>query len=391
MKIIKNAKILTMAGKELERGSILIREGKIAGVFPQGEEPKELIEKLAPQAVIDGEGLLATPGLIDAHTHLGMWEDAIEFEGADGNEATDPVTPELRAIDGINPMDRTFQDARQGGVTCVASGPGSANVIGGQFAAIKTAGVCIDDMIVKAPAAMKCAFGENPKRVYGDEQRKAPMTRMATAALLRETLMEARDYLQNKESEDEDKHPDFDFRMEALIPLLKKEIPLKAHVHRADDIFTAIRIAREFDLTVTLDHCTEGHLIPSHIQKSGCCALVGPSLSERSKFELKNLSFETPAVLAEKGVKVAIITDHPVIPIQYLSLCCSLAEKAGMKREDAMKAVTVYPAEILGISHRVGSLEKGKDADIVLWTGHPFDFHSEVRYTLINGEVVYRK
>lgn len=421
MLIIENVKILTAGEGDFERGRIVLDGGKIVkvegagapggGTAPTSEDRDGFgtsgfgqAAKYAGAAaggregagagtanVIDGTGMVAVPGFIDAHTHLGMWEDAIEFEGADGNEATEPITPELRAIDGINPMDRTFEDARKGGVTAVASGPGSANVIGGQFAAIKTHGICIDDMIVKAPIAMKCAFGENPKRVYGDDQRKTPMTRMATAALLRQTLLEAKDYMENKESDDDDKKPDFDFQMESLIPVLKKEIPLKAHAHRADDIFTAIRIAKEFGVEVTLDHCTEGHLIPDHIKKSGFCALVGPSLSERAKFELKNLTFETPGVLADKGVKVAIITDHPVIPIQYLPLCAALAVKAGMKREDAFKAVTIHPAEILGISDRVGSIEEGKDGDIVLWSGHPFDFESEVLYTIIDGEIVYQK
>lgn len=400
MVIIENVRILTAGKQDYEKGRIVIADGKIIKVEAAEVVKDSVGMESAGSAdgaaggnatVIDGTGMVAVPGFIDAHTHLGMWEDAIEFEGADGNEATEPVTPELRAIDGINPMDRTFEDAYQGGVTSVASGPGSANVIGGQFAAIKTFGVCIDEMIMKAPVAMKCAFGENPKRVYGDDQRKMPMTRMATAALLRETLLEAKDYMENRESEDEDKKPDFDFRMESLLPVLRKEIPLKAHAHRADDIFTAIRIANEFGLEVTLDHCTEGHLIPDHIKKSGFCALVGPSLSERAKFELKNLTFETPGILADKGVKVAIITDHPVIPIQYLPLCGALAVKAGMKQEDAFKALTIHPAEILGISDRVGSIEVGKDADIVLWSGHPFDFESEVLYTIVDGKIVYQK
>lgn len=383
MLLIKNVRILTASEKAFDRGCILVENGKI-------KEISESIEAKNAE-IIDADGMTAVPGFIDAHTHLGMWEDAIEFEGADGNEMTDPITPEMRAIDGINPMDRTFEDAFRGGITAVGSGPGSSNVIGGQFAAIKTWGICIDDMIIKAPVAVKCAFGENPKRVYGDEQRKTPMTRMATAALLREALMEAKEYMEGREAEDEEDRPDFNFRWEAMLPLMKKEIPLKAHAHRADDIFTALRVAREFDLDITLDHCTEGHLIAEHIKKSGKKALVGPSLSERAKFELKNLTFETPGILAEKGVEVSIITDHPVIPIQYLPLCAALAVKAGMKREDAIKAVTINPARALGIDDRTGSLEEGKDADIVLWSGDPLDFDSEVMYTIIDGEVVYKK
>ena len=383
MLLIKNIKVLTAADKNYDKADILVQKGKIVRI-------EECISEEGCE-VIDGTGLTAAPGFIDAHTHLGMWEDAIEFEGADGNEMTDPVTPEMRAIDGINPMDRTFEDAYTGGVTSVGSGPGSSNVIGGQFAAIKTWGVCIDDMIIKAPAAIKCAFGENPKRVYGDEQRKTPMTRMATAALLREALMEAKEYVKGREAEDEDDRPDLNFRWEAMIPLIKKEIPLKAHVHRADDIFTALRLAKEFDLDVTLDHCTEGHMIADHIKASGKKALVGPSLSERAKFELKNLTFETPGVLAAKGVEVSIITDHPVIPIQYLPLCGALAVKAGMSKEDAFRALTINPARALGVEDRVGSLEPEKDADIVLWSGDPLEFSSEVIYTIINGEVVYKK
>lgn len=383
MLLIKNVRILTASDRDYDRGCILIDGGKIKAISESIDEENA--------EVIDGEGMTAVPGFIDAHTHLGMWEDAIEFEGADGNEMTDPITPEMRAIDGINPMDRTFEDAYKGGVTSVASGPGSSNVIGGRFAAIKTWGICIDDMIIKEPIAIKCAFGENPKRVYGDEQRKTPMTRMATAALLREALNEAREYMEGREAEDEDDRPDFNFRWEAMVPLMKKEIPLKAHVHRADDIFTALRIAGEFGLDITLDHCTEGHLIADHIKKSGKKALVGPSLSERSKFELKNLTFKTPAVLSEKGVEVSIITDHPVIPIQYLPLCAALAVKAGMRREAALKAVTINPARALGIEERVGSLEEGKDGDVVLWSGDPLEFNSEVLYTIINGEVVYKR
>lgn len=383
MLLIKNVRILTASDRDYDRGCIIVDKGKIKGISENIEEENV--------AVIDGEGMTAVPGFIDAHTHLGMWEDAIEFEGADGNEMTDPITPEMRAIDGINPMDRTFEDAYKGGITSVASGPGSSNVIGGQFAAIKTYGICIDDMIIKEPIAVKCAFGENPKRVYGDEQRKTPMTRMATAALLREALTEAREYMEGREAEDEDDRPDFNFRWEAMIPLMKKQIPLKAHAHRADDIFTALRIAGEFDLDITLDHCTEGHLIADHIKKSGKKALVGPSLSERAKFELKNLTFDTPGILSARGVEVSIITDHPVIPIQYLPLCAALAVKAGMNREEAFRAVTVNPARALGIDDRVGSLEEGKDADIVLWNGDPLEFNSEVMYTIINGEVVYKR
>ena len=334
---------------------------------------------------------MLTPGFIDAHCHLGMFEDAIGFEGDDGNEATDPVTPELRAIDAINPMDKTFQEAYQGGVTTAVTGPGSANVIGGSFSAIKTYGHRIDDMILKTSVAMKIAFGENPKRVY-DGKDETPSTRMATAAILRETLFKAKDYIEKKEDEDSSKHPDFDMKMEALIPVIKKEIPLKAHAHRADDIFTAIRIAREFDLDITLDHCTEGHLIADDLAKEGLNAIVGPSFGERSKFELKNLTFKTPKVLTEKGVKVAITTDSPVTPLEYLALCAGLAHRAGLDEMEALKAITINPAEIIGIDDRVGSIKAGKDADIVIFDKNPLkNIDSQTFMTIIDGKVVYKR
>lgn len=385
MILIKDAKILTMDSKTYERGSILIEKGKIK------EMGEDIIAPLNAQ-VIDARGKIAMPGIIDAHCHLGLWEDSIGFEGADGNEMTDPVTPHLRAIDGINPMDRTFQEAYQGGITCVASGPGSANVIGGQFVAMKTYGDRVDHMIVKEPVAMKCAFGENPKRVY-HEKKQAPSTRMATAAILRETLYKAKEYMEKLESakEDASKKPAYDMKLEALLPVLRGEIPLKAHAHRADDIFTAIRIAKEFGVRLTLEHCTEGHLIANHIIEEGLVAVVGPSLGERCKFELKNLTFETAGILSKAGVKIAIMTDHPVIPLQYLPMCAGLAVKAGMDEEEALKAITINAAEILGLEDRVGSLKVGKDGDIVIWDGHPFELKSNVEYTLIDGEVVYKR
>jgi len=385
MILIKDGTILTMEGKTYERASILIEYGKI-------KEIGETIVVPLDAEVINAEGKIVMPGIIDAHCHLGMWEDSIGFEGADGNEMSHPVTPHLRAIDGINPMDRTFQEAYQGGITCVATGPGSANVLGGQFVAMKTYGDRVDDMIVKEPAAMKCAFGENPKRVY-HEKKQAPSTRMATAAILRESLYKAKEYLEKLEAakEDASKKPPYDMKLEALLPVIKGEIPLKAHAHRADDIFTAIRIAKEFGVKITLEHCTEGHLIANHIKEEGLMAVVGPSLGERCKFELKNLSFETAGVLSKAGVKIAIMTDHPVIPLQYLPMCAGLAVKAGMDEEEALKAITINPAEILGIEDNVGSLREGKDADVVIWDGHPFELKSHVAYTLINGEVVYRR
>lgn len=383
--LVKNGKIYTMAGEVIENGSILIKDGKIA------EVGKDIIAPLDAK-VIDAEGRMILPGFIDAHCHLGMWEEGIGFEGSDGNEMVDPVTPHLRAIDAINPMDISFEEAYQGGVTTAVTGPGSANVVGGTFAAIKTYGNRIDDMIIKDPIAMKVAFGENPKRVY-ESQKKSPMTRMATAAILRETLFKARTYMEKKEkAEDESKLPDFDMKMEAMIPVLKREIPIKAHAHRADDIFTAIRIAKEFDIDITLDHCTEGHLIVDELVKEGKYAIVGPSLGNRSKFELKNMTFETPKILVEAGVKVAITTDSPVTPLQYLPLCAGLAHKAGLDEMEALKAITINPAEIVGLSDRIGSIEVGKDADIVIFDGNPIkDVDYKTYVTIIGGEVVYKR
>jgi imidazolonepropionase-like amidohydrolase len=384
--LIKNAKrVYTMdANKFLEEVDVLVEDGLIKAIG------KDLKVEDGVQ-VIDATGQLLYPGFIDAHCHLGLFEDAIGFEGMDVNEVTNPVTPELRGIDGINPMDRTFEEARQKGVTTVATGPGSANVIGGVFSAIKTIGNRIDDMIVKDAIGMKCAFGENPKRVYNSKN-QTPVTRMAIASKLRETLFKAREYLNKKEQANEDvsKLPAFDMKLEALIPVLKKELPLKAHAHRADDIFTAIRIAKEFDVKLTLEHCTEGHLIADQLAAEGYPAIVGPSFGHRSKFELKNKTFLTPKVLQEAGVKIAIMTDSPVIPLDALNMCAQYAINAGMDAYEALKAITINPAEILEIEDRVGSIEVGKDADLVLWNGDALDISSKVLYTIMNGEIVYK-
>lgn len=385
MILIKNGKIYTMAGDVIEKGSILIEHGKIIAVGENIDAPKDV-------EIIDAEGRIVMPGMIDAHCHLGMWEDAIGFEGADGNEMTDPVTPHLRAIDGINPMDRTFEEAREGGITTVCTGPGSANVIGGTFVTLKTYGDRIDDMIVQNPAAMKIAFGENPKRVYAD-RKQAPTTRMATAAILREQLFKAKAYKEKleKAKTEPDKKLDFDMKLEALLPVINKEIPLKAHAHRADDIFTALRIAKEFDVDITLEHCTEGHLIADYLAKEGKYVISGPQLTERSKYELINKTFKSPAGLAKAGVKFSIMTDHPVIPVQYLPICAGLAVSEGLDEMEAFKAITINAAEILGLSDRLGSIEVGKDADIVVFEGHPFNATSRTSCVIIDGKVVFTR
>lgn len=387
MLVIKNAKIYTMAEDGIiENGAIFIKDGKIKDLGEEIEAPEGV-------EIIDAGGKMLLPGLIDAHCHLGLSEDAIGFEGADYNESVDPLTPQLRAIDSINPMDRTLEEAYQGGVTVANTGPGSANVIGGTFVAIKTYGKRVDDMVLKNPTGMKCAFGENPKRVY-NAQDKSPITRMATASLLRESLIKAKDYQARIELADGDigKTPPYDEKLEALIPVINREIPLKSHAHRADDIFTAIRIARELEIDITLEHCTEGHLIADYLAEEGYPAIVGPSFGDRPKFELKNTTFETPGILQRAGVKVAITTDSPVVPLHHLTMSAGYCVKAGMEQLEALKAITINPAEIIGIADRVGSLEIGKDADLVIFDSNPLtDLLAEVEYTIIDGEIVYKR
>lgn len=378
MILIKNAQIYTMTDEVIECGNVLIKDGKIEEVT---RDTQLEVDECETQ-VIDARGHMLLPGLIDAHCHLGMVEDGMGFEGDDVNEMTDPITPELRAIDALNPFDKTFKEAYEAGITTVATGPGSSNIVCGQFVAIKTFGKRIDDMIVKEPIAMKLALGENPKSMYG-KNGKSPMTRMSIASQLRELLFKTKEYMENEQS-------DFDIKLESMKPVMNGEIPLKVHVHRADDIFTALRIAKEFDLKITIDHCTEGHLIADYLKSEDVECIVGPAFTDRSKIELKNLTFKTPSILSEKDVKFAIMTDSPEVPIYYLPLCAGLAVKAGLSEKEALKAITINPAEILGIDDRVGSIEKGKDADLALFSSNPLtDILSESLLTVINGEVVY--
>lgn len=385
MRAIINGKVYTMAGKVIEGGTILIEAGKIKAVganlpLPHGTE------------IIDANHKHVMPGIVDAHTHIGIFEQGIGFEGADGNEMTNPATPHLRALDGINPMDPAFKGAVAGGITCLTVAPGSANVIGGTAVAIKTWGKLVDDMVVRDPIGLKIAFGENPKRVYSN-QKKTPSTRMAVASILRENLVAARNYMAKMEraKDDEEKAPDRDLKLEVLVQVLKKEIPLRAHAHRADDITTAIRIAEEFDVDICIEHCTEGHLIADFLGEKKIAAMVGPTLGTRPKIELVNTSFSTPGILFRAGVKVALVSDHPVFPVEQLPVQAALVHKAGLPEEETLKAITINPAEIMGIHHRVGSIEPGKDADIIILNGHPFDWRTKVEKTLIDGEIVYER
>ena len=376
--IIKNGRIHDAVHREAYVADILLADGKIAAIGGGLTAP-------ADAAVFDADGLEVYPGFVDAHTHIGLDGYGIGYEGCDYNEMNDIWTPQLRAIDGINPRDPSLADARRAGVTCVCTGPGSANVLGGTFLAMKTVGDRVDKMVVRDPVAMKCAFGENPKRCYRD---KCDSTRMSTAAFLRGALMQARDYGARKQAANGDitKMPAYNQKLEALLPVLAREIPLKAHAHQANDIFTALRIAREFNLRLTLEHVTEGHLIVDELAgEKDVPMAVGPSLTFASKFELQNKSWATPGVLAKAGCHVSIITDSSVIPQQYLPLCAGMAIKAGMDPFDALKAITLNPAEHIGVADRVGSLEVGKDADVVITAGSPFEVLTEVKAVFIDG------
>ena len=384
MLFIKNGYIKTMVGDDIPNGNVLIGDdGKIIAVGADINAPEGA-------QVIDAEGKLVTPGCVDAHCHIGLHNEAVGWEGRDYNEIVDPLTPQMRAIDSINPQDEAFREAIEGGVTSACTGPGSANVVGGTFVAIKLVGKRVDNMIIKNPVAMKCAFGENPKRCYGQSGKKSPMTRMATAALLRELLFKTRRYMENQQNNE--KPPAFDMKLEAMIPVLKGEIPLKAHAHRADDILTSIRIAKEFGVKLTLDHCTDGSIIADELAKEGYPAFVGPSLGSKSKIELANKTFTTPRDLVDAGVEVSIITDAPVIPLKYLPMCAGLAVDAGLDYEVAWRAITITPAKATGIGDRVGSLEVGKDGDVVIWTADPLTTVGASAYTtIVDGKVVYSK
>ena len=378
--VIINGKIFPIEGENIENGFLRVKGGKIAELDDMSK-----YRSIEGEEVLDVQGAWVLPGLIEAHSHIGITEEKWGIIADDCNEQTMPVTTTLRAIDAINPMDPAFHEAIAAGITSVMVGPGSSNVVGGQFAFIKTQGRCIDNMVVKSPAAMKVAFGENPKTAFGDKD-QYPSTRMGTAALLRKTLHEAVQYKKDKENGELSK---MDFEKEPWIPVLNREIPLKAHAHRADDILTAIRIAKEFQVDITIDHGTEGHLIADEIKDSSFSVIVGPDLTARSKLEVKNMSFKTNRVLQEAGITIAITTDHPVSLIQYLPLCVGLAVKYGLPMEEGLKAITINAARICRVDDRVGSLKKGKDADVAVFSGNPMEIFTRTLYTIIDGRIVY--
>ena len=389
MLLIQNGLLYTMEDENPFYGDLLIKDGKIIRIA-------EKIEIDSDTKIIDAQGKSVFPGFIDAHSHLGIAEEKISVLGDSCNEGTNPLTPTMRGIDAINPMDSAFHNALAVGITGAMIGPGSANAIGGQFAYVKTYGRCIDEMVVLAPAAIKIAFGENPITNYGTNG-NMPSTRMGIAALIREELYRAKQYFEEEKSQiKQNKNSSTnagqkDFAMESYRELFEGKIPLKAHAHRVDDIFTAIRIAKEFGLGLTLDHCTEGHLVAEEIAEAGYPAIVGPSLSSRSKYEVRELDFKTPGVLQKAGVRVALTCDHPVSRIQYLPLCAGLAAKEGLGEGNALKAITIDAARICRVDDRLGSLKVGKDADIVIYDGSPLEIKGNAMMTIINGEIVWER
>ena len=399
MLVVKNGLVHDAVNREPYVADLVIEEGKIAKIVRSGggssdtgsdaspAQVGEILESSGAAEVIDAAGLRVYPGFVEAHGHTGLDGSGIGYEGQDYNEMNDIASPQLRGIDGFKPFDPAVAEARKGGVTTMCVGPGSANVLGGTFTVVKTVGKRIDDMYLIKENAMKCAFGENPKRCYRD---KCDSSRMSTAAKLREMLFKAKEYDEKIKAagDDKSKMPPFDMKLQALLPVIRGEMPLKAHAHQADDIFTAIRIAREFGVKLTLEHVTEGHLIADELAKEGYPLAVGPTLGHPSKFELRNKSWTTPGILAKAGCRVSIITDAPVIPQQYLPLCAGLAVKAGMDPFDALQAITINPARHIGAADRVGSLEEGKDADLVITDGDPFEVGTTVKFVLIDGKCV---
>ncbi|MBD5450033.1 MAG: amidohydrolase [Lachnospiraceae bacterium] len=385
MLVIVHGNIKTMEERDYEDGYLQIDHGKIVSVGDMKDCDVQALQKDGNVQVLDAKGNLVMPGIIEAHCHMGITEEKKGMEGDDCNENVNPVTPYLRAIDAINPMDDAFHDALKAGITSAMIGPGSSNVVGGQFAFLKTHGRCIDQMIVKAPAAMKVAFGENPKVNYSGQD-TSPVTRMAIAATLREELTKAREYQRHI---DENPVTPADFQYECWLPVLSGEIPLKAHVHRADDILTAVRIAKEFGLKMTLDHCSEGHLIIEELREAGFPAIVGPDMASRNKIEVGNMAFKTAGELSKNGILTAVTTDHPVSKIQFLPICAGLAVKEGMAMEDGFRSITINAAKICGVEERVGSLAAGKDGDVAIFDGNPMEVFTKTLCTIVEGKIVY--
>lgn len=383
--LIFNGVVHPVDAPVIPNGYVELEDDKIKGVGPM-----EALPKGCEGPSLDVKGGHIVPGFVDAHCHLGLFGDALKFEGDDGNEATNPCTPHVRAIDGVNPLDRCFQEAREGGVTTVLTGPGSANPISGQGIVIKTLGAWVDQMVLKAPATMKMALGENPKTVYNG-RKETPTTRMGTASVIRTELARALEYMDRQDKADTEagtNAPDYDPRLEALIPVLRGELPVHIHAHRADDIATAVRICREYGLQFVVVHGTEGYRVTELLAAEGVGVITGPILTDRSKPELAGLTIENPARLAKAGVEIAICTDHPVTPIQYLPLCAAVAVRGGLEPEEALRAITLGGARLAGVAHRVGSLTPGKDADVVVTSGHPFDWNGSIRAVFLNGRRV---
>lgn len=390
MYLIKNANLLSMADINYEICDILIEDGKIAkvGSIKPSDYPKAI--------VIDAKKNYVTPGIVDPHCHIGIFEEAIGFEGADGNEATSPITPELRAIDAIKPQDVAFAESLEAGVTTVCTGPGSANLIGGTFCVMKTFGKTMDDMIVVEESSMKMALGENPKRVYRSKN-VSPSTRMASAAMIRENLVKAKEYKEkmdkyyaNLKANKEATKPEYNAKMHALARVFDG-FPVKIHAHQQDDIVTAIRISEEFGLNATIEHATEAHLIADYVKLHNQRVIIGPTLGSKSKYELRNKTFEAARLLKEAGVDFAIMTDHPVIHLANALTQVGIFVREGLDELDGFKAVTIDAARLNDVDHRVGSIEVGKDADIVIWNGHPYHYLTKTNTVFVNGEIAFQR
>jgi imidazolonepropionase-like amidohydrolase len=377
-----NAHLFPISKPPVENGMLLVRDGKI--VFAgRGEAPGDA-------EVVDVKGKTILPGFVDEHGHVGLWGEWYGQPEQDGNEATNPVTPEVRAVDSIWPAHSAFHDARSGGVTTVQVTPGSGNILGGEMVVIKTSGTVIDEMILRNPSGMKAALGENPKGLYG-RNGKMPSTRMGNAAVLRSALYKARDYEKKLKAAEKDpsKAPDTDLGLLGLLKVLRGEIPLRIHAHRADDIVTAVRIAEEFGIDFSIEHCTDGATVAEFLGRRKAKVNIGPSMWHRAKVETWNISLETAGILAKAGCKVSIISDHPFHPIQHLSTAAAMCWANGMPEDEALRAVTLTPAETLGVADRIGSLDEGKDADFVIWSGHPFRIRSKVEQVFIGGAKVF--